>query len=80
MRQPDCEECQRLWRVYALATFEHIRLDSKLRLYALEHDIEKIQKLTFLVESAEVARAVGREAVRKHEAAAHPEAETATTH
>jgi hypothetical protein len=77
-RHPDCQECQRLWPVYADATFEHIRIDSRLRLVALEHDIEKILSLTIQVESAKIARAVAREAVRNHEAEAHPDVEAAT--
>jgi hypothetical protein len=71
MRQPDCQECQRLWHVYADATFEYFRTDNQLRRFALEHDIEKILTLTVQVEAAQITRAVAREAVKSHEAEAH---------
>ena len=73
MRQTDCQECQRLWHLYADATFEYFRIDNQLRRFALEHDIEKILSLTIQVESAQIARAVARVAVRNHEAEAHPD-------
>jgi hypothetical protein len=67
----DCEECQRLWREYAVATTNHIRLDSKLRLAALERDLEGIRMLTIEVETAERERAASRDVLRRHEAEAH---------
>ena len=62
-----CEECTRLWREFAAATTEHIRLDSKLRLAALEHNGEKITWLKPRVECAQRLRNELRVAIRKHE-------------
>ena len=65
------EECQRLWREHASATTEHIRSDNKLRLAALEHDYEAIERLTPGVDSAEKNRSNLRTALADHENAAH---------
>lgn len=66
-----CEECQRLWREYALATSEHIRSDNKLRLASLEHDYEAIEQLTPGTDTAEKNRSDLRAAIAAHENAAH---------
>ena len=78
LKDPNCEDCQRLWREYALGTTEHIRLDSKLRLAALEHDEEKIRTLTPEVERAEETRYTLRRAIREHDVKTHMEAASAT--
>jgi hypothetical protein len=75
----NCEGCQRLWRDYSHATTDHIRLDSKLRLAALERDSERIAGLTLRVEAAELARSAARDAIRKHEAELHATSEAADT-
>jgi hypothetical protein len=72
-----CEECRDLWRVYGLATTAHIRLQSKLRIAALEDDLDEIAALTPQLEAAEKARADQREAIRRHEQTAHANAVTA---
>jgi hypothetical protein len=62
-----CEECRRLWREYADATTEHIRLGSKLQLSAMCRDNEAIVILTPQVNSAAEKRQLSREAFRGHE-------------
>ena len=64
----ECGECKRLWREYSTATTTHIGLDGKLRLAALEHDHEAVQRLTFDVETSETNRKSLRDALRRHEA------------
>ncbi len=67
----DCPECQRLWRDYAAATTEHIRLDGKLRLAALDFDHEQVALLTPQSEAAGNSRKKTREAIRQHERNEH---------
>ena len=66
-----CSECTRLWREYAYATNEHLRLDNKLQLAGLEHDHEKIQKLTPGVRDSCERRIALRKQIADHEAKAH---------
>ena len=70
--QHSCEECTRLWREFAEATTAHLRLQSKLEIAALSHDPVVITQLRPHVETAAIDRAEARNAIRKHEAAAHP--------
>ena len=72
MLNANCKECQALWRWYATATTDHIGLDSKLRLAASEHNLERLAILTREVEIAAKLRDAGREAIRLHEADPHP--------
>ena len=67
LRDPTCEECQRLWHEYAHATTAHIRLESKLRLAALSHEHESIPELTIQAENAGVLRTSLRETIQKHD-------------
>jgi hypothetical protein len=62
-----CEECQRLWREYAFATTDHVRLGNNLLLAALKCDRETIAILTAQLESAAEKRQSSREAFRGHE-------------
>ena len=71
-----CEECSRLWREFAAATTEHIRLENKLQLAALQCDLDGIAILTPQVEAAAEKRQSLREGIRWHEAQ-HEQATTA---
>ena len=62
-----CEECQRLWREYAFATTDHVRLGNNLQLAALKCDIAAIAILTPQLESAAEKRQSSRKAFRGHE-------------
>jgi hypothetical protein len=68
---PDCEMCRLLWRDYFQATTSHISLDSKLRLAALERDVERVAGLTLEVLTAELARDTAYDSLRKHKAEPH---------
>lgn len=74
---PNCEECHRLYREYRTATIEHIRLDNRLRLSALQRDYGVMEQLTRDVEAAEKKRNALREAVAEHASKPHPESATA---
>ena len=39
MRDQSCPECNRLWREYALATNEEIKLDGQMKMSASDHSI-----------------------------------------
>ena len=62
-----CEECFRLWQTYAADTTEHVRLDNKLQLAVLKHDVDTIALLTPQVELAGEKRQSSRETIRGHE-------------
>ena len=64
-------DCQRLWRDYAEATRNHVRVENKLKTAVLKHDHDVVASLTADCEAAAEARRVAREAVRRHEVDAH---------
>lgn len=78
MRDENCPECQRLWREYAEATTEHIRLDGKLKLAVLERNRLTIPSLTADVENALQRKSASRGAIRQHESSIHGGANEAT--
>jgi hypothetical protein len=67
----DCVECQRLWRVYSLATIEHIQLEGKLQAATIPQESERIAELTIMVKTAAQRRFNVRQAILEHEQAAH---------
>jgi hypothetical protein len=69
--RPDCAHCHRLRLEYYRATTEHIKLEGKLKLAALEHDDETVAVLAPEVEQAAAKRSVARQAIKDHEAVAH---------
>lgn len=68
VRDPNCEECGRLWREYSAATIEHLRIENKLRLATLCRDAAAIDRLTGEAKVAADARGNLRTAIRDHEA------------
>ena len=65
-----CEECEKLWRAYENAVFEHVRLCSRLKLaLATNADDLVCEDLAGDVRIAEGKRGAFREALLKHEAA-----------
>lgn len=72
-----CPECVSLWREYGDATVAHIRLQSKLQVSMLEHDLEKADVLRVEVEKAYQLRNEWRDALRRHEAESHLKANAA---
>jgi hypothetical protein len=68
---PACEDCLRLLRDCSVATNEHIRLDAKRQIAALEYDLEKAAILKEQTMVAEEARQRAKETLRQHQAEAH---------
>jgi len=75
---PGCHLCIRLWRAFADATMEHIRLDNELRIATLQGDVARIADLTPKCEAAGRHRSNAREATKCHKAEAHPQSNSAT--
>jgi NurA-like 5'-3' nuclease len=71
-----CKECDRLWAEYTKASFEHFHVENKLKMAAVEGDVEAVVRLTRGIEEARHCRDHMREAMRKHEAS-HPQANPA---
>jgi hypothetical protein len=66
-----CEECARLWREYAAATAEHIRLEDQLKQAVRANHAETMAELMPISEAAAVRRKNAREAIDRHEAITH---------
>jgi len=62
-----CPECNRLWREYALATNEDIKLDGQRKLAVLRYDLGS-EQLTMQSETAAHERELLRQRVKEHEA------------
>ena len=56
LRLSTCSGCDRLWREYAAATVQHVKLENYLKLAALQHDISAIERLTLATETAAIER------------------------
>ena len=41
MRQPGCAECEELWEDYTAATFEHVNIDSRMKMAELRQDVSE---------------------------------------
>jgi hypothetical protein len=67
MRDQSCEECNRLWRDYAIATNADIKLNGQVEVAALTHDAGLSQRLAPLSESATHDRQSLRQRIREHE-------------
>ena len=39
MRRPGCAECEQLWQEYSAATFEHVKIDSQMKMAELAQDV-----------------------------------------
>ncbi len=39
MRKPGCAECERLWEEYSAATFEHVNIDSRMKMAELRQEL-----------------------------------------
>ncbi len=71
MDAPKCEECERLWKLYAETIRTHVRLEYKLKGIALEGDLNAIRDFASEVDGADDARESYRAAIRLHQAKAH---------
>jgi hypothetical protein len=70
-RDPSCEKRSQLWREYAAATVAHNRIGLEMKM-AVKYDAEAIGPLTLEADAALAWHSVAREAIRRHEAEAHP--------
>ena len=67
-----CAECLRLWRVYANATADHVKLELKLRDVAVAQPWESaVRRLSLAVEAAYRLREQALDSIRTHEELAH---------
>jgi len=66
-----CAICEGLWREYATATNDHIRIEGKVKAAALRGEDEALLILTNELETAAQARVTIREAIKRHDTEAH---------
>ena len=66
-----CAICEGLWREYATATNDHIRIEGKVKAAALRGEDGALPVLTNELENAAQARVTVREAIKRHETEAH---------
>ena len=70
MNPPRCPECDELWREYAKATIEHVKLIKQQEI-AAEFSIVAFRDLEESIQIAEKRRAEARDAVRSHLTSRH---------
>jgi hypothetical protein len=70
-RQLSCCECDAMWREYALATAEHLKLLLERDMATAARDETREDELGCLIPKAEVRRTLAREDIREHESASH---------
>ena len=68
-----CKECDRLWQEYAEATNAHLEIIGQHQIAVIQQNSGVILALEQLCRESGEARALAREAVKDHEAAAHGE-------
>jgi hypothetical protein len=73
-----CPECEKLWRVYAYATRQHLEVIKAHEEAAVGDDIHKMQVIEEALRGAEEWRHLSRKAVREHEATHDTEKKAAT--
>ena len=72
-RMGQCEECERLWKVYQKTTIEAVQLYGELRSITEDQDIEKLTGATTEAEAAERLHEEARQRLAEHLAATgHP--------
>jgi hypothetical protein len=68
-----CEECDRLWQEYADATMAHLKIIGQHQIAVIQQNSGLILAFEPLCRESGEARALARQAVKDHEAAAHGE-------
>jgi hypothetical protein len=63
--------CDALWRDFAHATAEHVKLLQYSQISGVKHDLNLAARTEDLITAAEARRSDARRSVRSHEAAAH---------
>ena len=67
MWDQNCPECNRLWREYASATHEDIKLDGQLKIAALRYDPGLYEERAIASKNAAQKRESLREQIKRHE-------------
>ena len=68
-----CNECDRLWQEYAYATKAHLKIIGQHQVAVIQQNSGLILAFEPLCRESGEARALARQAVKDHEAAAHGE-------
>ena len=74
-----CSDCDALWRNFAHATAEHVKLLMDSQMAAVKQDAAHTARAEELISAAEARRAAAREAVYAHESTAHDGMDSTTT-
>jgi len=74
--QGSCPTCDALWRKYAHATAEHVKLLAESQVVVITRDKARDEKLAVEIADAGQRRESARTAIREHEAAAHKDVES----
>jgi hypothetical protein len=69
--QGSCPICDTLWREYAHATAEHVKLLMESQIAVIERDTARDETLEAAIADAGQKRESARRAIREHETAAH---------
>ena len=67
MRKPGCAECEYLWKEYSAATFEHVNIDSQMKMAQLRQDVTVELKRKH--EAATRKREAAQRLLKEHEVA-----------
>jgi hypothetical protein len=67
-RSPDCPECERLWKIYVLATRQHLDATVAKETARLTDGIEEMKILEHQAVEAAQWRMIARKAVKDHAA------------
>jgi hypothetical protein len=71
--QGSCPACDALWREYAHATAEHIKLLTEIQIVVIERDTARDEMIEAVIAAAGRRRELARAEIREHEALAHKE-------
>jgi hypothetical protein len=79
VHQGSCPICDQLWRKYAHATAEHVKLLAESQVVVITRDKARDERLAVEIADAGRMRELARTAIREHEDAAHEGIESGTT-
>jgi hypothetical protein len=68
---PECPECVRLWHEYVAATVTQLKLETRLRVVALEGDAERVRAMRARIGDASRSHQELRLAMNEHRETAH---------
>jgi hypothetical protein len=80
MRIPGCEECARLWEKYTAATFDFVKLDSQVKMAALQYESSMVMaRMDEEVVVVAQRRDTALKCLRQHEASHQTRTRAAAT-